>query len=165
MKKPCFILASASPRRAEILRALGIKFVTIKTETDETVLDGESPISHVRRLAREKATSGFKILPTHSKLFIGADTIVLRGKQILGKPSTPQDAIKMLQLLSGKSHRVLTGVALLDGSTARMASGVEATQVIFRKLSQEEITEYVLTGEPMDKAGGGRQPRRTTLTW
>ncbi len=153
MKKPPLLLASASPRRAEIMQALGIRFSTMSTQTDEAVRKGEAPAAHVRRLAQEKAIAGRIARPHSAAIIVGADTVVAVRRRILGKPSSPSDAERMLSLLSGKSHEVFTGVALLDGSTGRMITGVETTHVIFRKLSQVEIAAYVRTGEPMDKAG------------
>jgi len=147
------VLASASPRRAEILRSHGFEFTVVETKTDESERHGEAPAAHVERLAREKAVRGSRMREGRSGACVGADTAVVIGRRILGKPASPQDARRMLRLLSGRTHRVLTGVAVYRPSTRRLVSGVGVTRVRFRKISEEEIGEYVHTGEPMDKAG------------
>jgi len=150
------ILASASPRRVEILRHAGFQIVARPAHVDESVRVGESPAKHVARLAREKAAAVAKRILTPA-VVIGADTVVVVGREILGKPSSPRDARRMLRLLSGKTHKVLTGVAvlcLMPGTrSVRLFSAVESTNVRFAPLSAREIYAYVATGEPMGKAG------------
>ena len=144
------ILASSSPRRAELLRAAGIPFEVASVDVDETVLKLEPPGEHVRRLARVKAEAAFTRHP--DALVLGADTIVTVGGEILSKPRDAEDATRMLRLLSGREHEVLTGVALV----ARRGVVVEVarTRVWVNPLTDVEIADYVTTGEPLDKAGG-----------
>lgn len=156
------ILASASPRRGEILRHAGFQFITRAADVDESVRPGESPTEHVLRLAREKATAGAKGISGPAAV-IGADTVVVVGREILGKPASRRDARRMLRLLSGRTHRVLTGLALLrlprgkhrqsSARRGKILSAVESTRVTFAPLSSREIAAYVASGEPMDKAG------------
>ncbi len=160
------ILASASPRRAELLRAAGYTFEVIVAEVDESVRPGESPSTYVRRLAAEKSAaalahvgSGFSRtregLPEgrpHEIVFLGADTTVVVDGEILGKPGDDADARRMLQRLSGKAHQVLTGVSLRGGTLE--VGRVETTTVEFRPLTDDEIAWYVASGEGRDKAGG-----------
>ncbi|HUE87548.1 MAG TPA: Maf family protein [Vicinamibacterales bacterium] len=143
------ILASSSPRRADLLRAAGIPFHVVPVEVDETVLRLEPPGEHVRRLAREKADAALSTNP--DAVVLAADTIVLAGGEVMGKPRDGDDAVRMLRLLSGREHEVLTGVALV----ARRGVVVEVsrTRVWVNPLSETEIAEYVATGEPLDKAG------------
>ena len=154
------ILASASPRRADLLRAAGFNFATLATETSETRRPGEAASEMVRRLAEVKARAAVVAACDPPKTFsepvivIGADTVVELDGEILGKPDSIEAARRMLRRLSGKTHRVLTGVALIrlpDGA-ARFA--VETTAVHFAELTAEEIERYAATGEPLDKAGG-----------
>jgi septum formation protein len=151
---PRLILASASPRRQELLGLLALPFEVIPSEVDETVPLGElgeraSPSEVARRLAEVKAADVAARHP--DALVLGADTIVVLGDVILGKPVSPEDARRMLALLSGRTHQVITGVALRG---ARMAvSDAVSTDVTFRELTPHEIDAYVATGEPMDKAG------------
>jgi septum formation protein len=144
------ILASSSPRRAELLQAAGIPFEIFPVNVDETVMRLEPPGEHVRRLAREKADAGLAEHP--DAVVLGADTIVLVGGEILGKPRDAKDAVRMLRLLSGREHEVLTGVSIV----ARRGVVVEVarTRVWVNPLQDAEITAYVATGEPLDKAGG-----------
>jgi len=153
------ILASASPRRRDLLAQAGFTFEVHPAHIPEDPLPGEEPIAYVTRLAREKAQAVFARLAPESGAengedelaVLGADTTVFLDKQILGKPADAADAARMLRLLSGRSHRVATGVALV---TARRAEvGAEVTAVRFLTLSDAEIDAYVATGEPMDKAG------------
>lgn len=140
------ILASQSPRRREILERAGIPFEVRAAGVDETVIEGESPEQHVRRLARAKAEAVAASGPV-----LGADTVVVAAGQILGKPEDPRDAARMLRLLSGRWHSVLTGICLLSGGQA--AVEYESTRVHFTPLSEDEVQRYVDSGEPMDKAG------------
>ncbi len=148
------ILASASPRRAEILRGAGIAFETQAVLLDEALRAGELPGDYVRRLALEKA----RVAAAESRysgecLFLGADTVVVAGEEVLGKPASYEDARRMLRRLSASVHEVHTGVALLrrPGVTQRVAE--EITRVTFAPLSAGEIESYIRTGEPFDKAG------------
>jgi septum formation protein len=141
------ILASASPRRREILESAGILFETRPADVDETPLLHETAEEYVRRLAEEKARAVWRVGDT----VIGADTVVAVDKVLLAKPADGEEAARMLRLLSGRRHRVLTGVCFFDGEKAETA--VEETFVEFLPLSDEEIAGYVATGEPFDKAG------------
>jgi septum formation protein len=146
---PKIVLASASPRRAEILRTVNWPFETLPLNIDETRRPGEDAPTYVQRLARVKAETA--ALRSPSALIVGADTTVVIGDQILEKPDDHDDARCMLRQLSGHWHKVLTGVALIDASDLRVA--YETTEVKFAVMSQDEIDWYVSTGEPMDKAG------------
>jgi septum formation protein len=142
------VLASQSPRRAEILRNAGIPFVVRVTPVDESPLVGESPEQYVQRLAAEKT------LAVHAgadETILGADTTVVAGGEMLGKPVDAADAQRMLELLNGRRHEVLTGIALRHGSDVERDWC--STSVWFAPMSAEEIAEYVASGEPMDKAG------------
>src|SRR6185369_4370483 len=145
------ILASASPRRAELLASAGIAFKVVPGDIDETPLPDEDPVAHVLRLAEGKAREVAS--RTDGRFFIGADTIVLCGSEIMGKPRDAEDAKRMLRKLSGRAHQVITGFAIIDKNTYRNRSGTVSTDVVFKKLTDEEIDAYVLTGCPMDKAG------------
>ena len=142
------ILASSSPRRARILESLGLRFEVRPADVDETVLRGESPRAAVRRLARSKA-----LVPEAKadRCVIAADTVVVLGSRILGKPKDRSDAISMLEDLSGRVHTVVTGVAVRWAG--KMATVVDLTEVRFRRMERAEIARYVRTGEPLDKAG------------
>ncbi len=145
------ILASASPRRAELLKAAGIDFIVKVSDIDESLIVGESPRDYVLRLSREKA----RAVAGKGDLVLGADTTVVidsaHGGEIAGKPVDAQDARRMLKLLSGRRHEVLTGVSLVLDD--RIISEVEVTQVEFALMTDVEIDWYISTGEPMDKAG------------
>jgi septum formation protein len=157
------VLASASPRRRELLAQAGFSFQVHPAHIPEDPLEGEDPIAYVTRLAREKAQAVFSELTSaksspengsldgNSLAVLGADTTVTLDNHILGKPEDAADAARMLRLLSGRTHRVITGVALVTAEGAEVAA--EATAVRFLALSDEEIATYVATGEPMDKAG------------
>jgi nucleoside triphosphate pyrophosphatase len=149
------ILASGSPRRAELLTAAGIAFEVLPVEVDETPLHAEPPDAHVRRLAEAKARTVFARRPDATVL--GADTVVVIHDRILGKPRNAADAAAMLRMLSGRVHEVLTGVAIMGSSILKpgpsVSVSVARTQVWFAKLSDEEIEWYVATGEPLDRAG------------
>jgi septum formation protein len=143
------VLASGSPRRGEILTNAGIAYTReIPGDIDETPAAGEPPRQYVERLAREKAES---IPSKGERIVLGADTAVVIDGQILGKPSDPADAARILRLLSGREHDVITGVCLRSerGQVIDSAS----TRVWFAPLSDAEIDAYVATGDPMDKAG------------
>jgi septum formation protein len=143
------ILASSSPRRAELLAAAGIEFETVAVDVDESLQRLEPPGDHVRRLAREKAEAAYAQHP--GRVALGADTIVLVGGEMMGKPRDAADATRMLRLLSGREHEVLTGVALVSRRGAVIE--VARTRVWVNPLTDAEIADYVATGEPLDKAG------------
>jgi len=148
------VLASASPRRRELLTQAGFTFEVHPAHIPEDPHPNEDPISYVIRLAREKAQSVFAEFSSKGPAppqVVGADTTVTLDNQILGKPENPADAARMLRLLSGRTHRVITGVALVTAERTQVAS--EATAVKFLTLSDQEIAAYIATGEPMDKAG------------
>jgi septum formation protein len=147
------ILASGSPRRAQLLWAAGIAYEVVPADIDETLLAGEEAEPYVRRLAATKAQTVASKRPGHPVL--GADTVVIAGGQILGKPRDAEHAREMLRLLSGRWHEVMTGVALIVGE--REFSEVVVTKVEFATLSREEIDWYVASGEPLDKAAYGVQ--------
>jgi septum formation protein len=141
------ILASASPRRAELLRAAGINFTVRAADIDETIQPGESPHDYVLRLSREKALA----VARDDELTLGADTTVVINGEIAGKPVDNDDARRMLRALSGQWHEVLTGVTL--ARAVRILSNLASTRVKFAEMSDAEVDWYVATGEPMDKAG------------
>lgn len=144
------ILASASPRRAELLRAAGVEFDVIPADIDETMDAEEWPDGYVRRVAQAKADV---VRPRAAgRPVLSADTIVLIDNQVLGKPVDASDAKRMLRLLSGREHTVITAVHLV--SESKSETSVERTVVEFAPLSDAEIDWYVASGEPMDKAGG-----------
>jgi len=175
------ILASASPRRAELLRAAGYVFDIHAVEIDERSKADESPVEYVQRLAQEKSARAFQELSTDGPpegghhvlrqpltngrpdvasgfsrtselLVLGADTAVVIGSEILGKPRDVEDAARMLRLLSGRTHEVMTGVCLVN--TGRRVSHVEISDVTFARLTEDQIAWYVSSGEGRDKAGG-----------
>lgn len=142
------MLASRSPRRAELLTAAGIPFIVRAAEIDETPRPGEAPRDYVLRIANEKARA---IPRTESELVLAADTTVVLGNEIFGKPSDAADAARMLTSLACHRHRVLTGICLVRGS--RIVSDIASTAVWFTSISPAEIADYIASGEPMDKAG------------
>ena len=171
------VLASASPRRAELLSAAGIAFDVVAADVDESIEAGEAPEAYVRRLARLKAEA---VAPgAGDRPVLGADTVVVVGGEVLGKPVDRADAVRMLRLLSGREHQVMTGVCLISpepvpepvrgpdparagtgahGTGARAGVGrpitdIAQTGVLFAALTDDEIAWYVATGEPADKAG------------
>ncbi|MGA2571010.1 MAG: Maf family protein [Terracidiphilus sp.] len=158
------VLASASPRRRELLAQAGYRFEIHPAHIPEDPLPGEDPAQYVTRLAREKAEAVYREIVAnrdpvlangscdrYSLAVLGADTTVTLDNTILGKPADAADAVRMLRLLSGRSHRVITGVALVTAEGVQVAA--ETTAVWFVTLSGAEIAEYVASGEPMDKAG------------
>ena len=145
------VLASASPRRSELLESAGIIFTVFPGDIDETPFAGEEPVAHVLRLAEGKASEVSTRIA--GRFFIGADTIVLADKEIMGKPRDDSDAVRMLRKLSGQVHQVITGFAVLDRETGRVESKSISTDVTFKVLEDEEISVYVATGCPLDKAG------------
>lgn len=142
------ILASSSPRRQEILRDAGIPFTVRKVHVEEVRAAGEAPEAYVRRLAREKAAAAGR---GAGETVLAADTIVVLGETVLEKPSSVEDAARMLRLLSGECHQVLTGVCLLADGGEWVETAT--TKVWFTPLSEGEIQTYAASGEPMDKAG------------
>lgn len=150
MDRPLY-LCSQSPRRAMLLEQLGIAYQMVEAPIEETALPNESPESFVVRMAVEKALSGFNKLAGRQIWVLGADTLVLKGKTVFGKPKSEYEASQMLTALSGGLHQVLSAVAIVhDG---QVFSKVSTTQVWFRGLSETEIADYLATGEPMGKAG------------
>lgn len=147
------ILASASPRRRELLEQIGLTFDIIPSAAEEQVLPGESPEEHVVRLSLDKALDVAGRKDVKGRWFIGSDTIVLCDNQILGKPKDSNDATAMLQMLSGREHQVLSGFALIDQKTGKQITEAVSTKVRFRRLTETEIAHYIATGEPDDKAG------------
>lgn len=149
--RPPLILASASPRRRELLHQIGLDFSVYPVDLDETPLPGELPDHYVERMARAKASAVQARFDDGRSLVIGADTTVTLEGRILGKPRDREDGLAMLKQLSGKAHKVMSAVALAGeyGCFAR----VSVTEVCFRSLSDEEIMRYWETGEPADKAG------------
>jgi septum formation protein len=149
MSPPRVVLASASPRRRELLALVGIPHQVEPADIDESYRDGEEAAEHAERLAREKAATVAARNP--DAIVIAADTIVLIEGLVLGKPRDEADAERMLAMLAGQTHVVLTAVAVAHGD--RMRSGVESVRVTFRSLTRARIRAYIATGEPMDKAG------------
>jgi septum formation protein len=151
---PKLILASNSPRRAEILTSVGWEFTKDSADIDETELTGELPEDYVQRLAREKAE---RVAQKYSDaIVLGADTTVVINNQIIGKPVDLADAKRMLKMLSGNWHEVLTGVALVQNSKFKIQNsklGIQRTRVKFAEMSDEEIEFLAEKGEPLDKAG------------
>jgi septum formation protein len=146
---PRLVLASGSPRRRELLAALGLAFAVRPVELDETPLAGELPGAYVLRLARAKAAAAAEA----GEVVLAADTTVVLDAAILGKPSGPDAAEAMLRRLAGREHWVLTAVAVLDADSRREVSAVETSRVRIAPLSAAQIRWYVGTGEPLDKAG------------
>lgn len=147
-------LASASPRRAEILRNAGIAFEVAAANVNESRLLGESPEQMVERLARAKAEAAASaIRSAEPAIILGADTIVVVDEEIFGKPANSNDARKMLRILRGREHRVITGFAALRIRDQAILSGTETTHVSFAPMTDAEVDAYVSTGEPLDKAG------------
>ena len=142
------ILASASPRRQELLKLFGIPFLVRVADIDETMDPGSSAVDEVARLSREKALA---IPREEEDIIIAADTIVVCQGKVMGKPHTEEEAFSMLSLLSGRDHQVMTGCTVLMGERAETFT--EVTDLHFRELTEKEIRRYVLSGEPMDKAG------------
>lgn len=145
------ILASSSPRRADLLKTIGVSFELVPSGINERPHQDEAPADYIIRLARAKVIDAAR--KRDSGLVIGADTIVVLDGRILGKPHDEDDASRMLKLLSGRWHAVMTGVALYDAATRREVADYDKTLVRFAQLSEKEIDWYIKTGEPMDKAG------------
>ena len=147
-KQP-LILASASPRRRELLQQIGLDFTVVTADIDETPLAGEDHVTYTVRLAEAKARAVMAWHP--DAVVIGADTTVAVAGELLGKPRDADDAARMLRLLRGRAHEVTTGIAVLARDQALTAA--ETTWVIFSDMTDDDIAAYIATGEPMDKAG------------
>lgn len=148
-----FYLASGSPRRRELLRQLGYRFAVLSVDVDESAFAGEEAAAMVLRLASDKAMAGARLLTEQRRLpVLGADTVVVVGDKVLGKPLTCDEALHMLGLLSGCTHHVFTGVAL--AAAGQLKTVCSETRVTFRELGRAEMQRYWETGEPQDKAGG-----------
>jgi septum formation protein len=145
------ILASASPRRTELMSLAGIPFTVCPADICESPLPGELAIDHVLRLSREKADAVAALTP--GRFFIGADTIVVLDGAILGKPVDAADALRMLTALSGRDHEVITGFTVFDKVSGIHISRSVTTEVTFKALTEDEINAYIASGCPMDKAG------------
>jgi len=145
-------LASGSPRRRELLRQIGVPYRLIEAVVDETVLRGEAPVDYVARLAQAKAAAGRQNCPAGQEPVLAADTAVVLDGCILGKPKDREDGVRMLGALAGRTHSVLTAVALCTESASRVR--VSCSEVTFRPISGAECGEYWDTDEPGDKAGG-----------
>jgi septum formation protein len=146
---PKLILASGSPRRSEILTSVGWDFTKIVPDVDESILDGEAPDVYVQRLAEAKAEAASAAHP--SEIVLGADTTVVVDDEIIGKPVNEDDARRMLRMLSGKWHEVLTGIAVVQNGWSR--TGCQRTRVKFNEMTENEIAFLVEKGDPLDKAG------------
>jgi septum formation protein len=145
------ILASQSPRRKILLKQIGLKFRVIPSHVSEVLFPNESPGDNAKRIAIDKASEVAARL--RKGIVIGADTIVVLDHHVLGKPTSKDDAKRMLKLLSGREHSVYTGFALIDVESKKHVEGVEETKVRFRHLDEKEIVSYIDSGSPMDKAG------------
>ncbi len=149
--QPALILASGSPRRRELLAALGLPFSIVTSGVPEDVAPGLDPVEAARQLARRKAEAVAATLDRG--LVIGSDTDVVLDDTILGKPADAADAARMLRLLRGRTHRVISGVAVLDAASGRIALGTVTTLVTMAEASDAQIAAYAASGEPLDKAG------------
>lgn len=148
---PTIALASASPRRRELLQQIGVEFELVQAAIDESVLPAEDPASYVQRLALAKALAGMQAIAGRLPV-LGADTTVVVDQHILGKPANKTEFLQMMQLLSGRQHQVMTAVALV--SATQQLQVLSVTDVWFRSLSSAELLAYWDSGEPHDKAGG-----------
>ncbi len=147
------VLASASPRRRELLQNMGLDFEIITSDGAEQVFENELPQDTVKRLSSEKALNVAKRAPYDDCIVIGADTVVAIDGKILGKPVDEGDAKRMLTLLSGRTHKVYTGVSVIETTSGERVSDYVETEVKFVNLTERQIEKYVSSGEPMDKAG------------
>ncbi|MCG0278158.1 MAG: Maf family protein [Thermanaeromonas sp.] len=148
---PQLVLASASPRRRQLLSQLGLKFTAVPSTVEEKIYADLPPRERVMALARAKAEAVAQDLS--DAIVLGADTLVVCQGRVLGKPATPQEAEAMLSFLSGKTHEVYTGVAVVKVPGMHLRQAWERTEVRFRQLAPREIKAYVASGEPLDKAG------------
>jgi len=147
------VLASASPRRRELLAQVGINVLVMPSDTEETLRDGETPEEHVVRLSRAKALEVAGRRTMTGRWYIGSDTVVVCDHTVLGKPADAAEARHMLRNLSGRSHRVISGYAVHDRRRGQTISAAVTTTVFFKELTDQEIRGYIATGEPFDKAG------------
>ena len=147
------ILASGSPRRRDLLEQIGLVFEVIPSSAAEDIFPDETPEELVQRLSLAKAREVAERQEVTGRWFIGSDTIVLSDGFILGKPTNDDHARQMLRQLSGREHQVLSGIAIIDQKSGRQHVEAVATRVRFRELTDDEITRYIATGEPADKAG------------
>lgn len=147
------VLASASPRRSELLEQVGVRCQVIPSDTDEVPLAEETAETHAVRLSRDKALEVARRQAVAGRWFIGSDTIVVLDGAILGKPADADAARAMLKSLSGRGHRVISGYAVHDRVSGRTISDAVVTKVFFKELTSREIEGYIATGEPFDKAG------------
>jgi septum formation protein len=147
---PPIVLASQSPRRADLMRMLGFAFEVIPADIDETYRSGETGPQHAQRLAKEKADAISTARP--DAIVIGSDTVVVLDGRVLGKPTSQKEAVAMLMELQGRTHQVATGIAVAVPGH-RLAHGIEVVEVKFRSYDEARAAEYVATREPMDKAG------------
>ncbi len=145
------VLASASPRRSELMALAGIACTVVPADICEEPFPNEQPEEHVMRLSREKALAVATL--NAGRFFVGADTVVALDERIMGKPADETQAREMLESLSGRSHRVITGITVFDRDTENCLTTSVTTQVLFKKLSDREIRDYIATGCPLDKAG------------
>lgn len=161
-----FILASASPRRRELLEQIGVEFGVFVTDTEEGKIDKSLPPHlYVEELAMAKAAAAASLLKESDKMIIAADTIVYYDGKILGKPEDEKDAFAMLSELSGNTHEVYTGICVMRTSDGFSVADFEKTEVCFKKLTVEKIKRYIATKEPFDKAGAyGIQEKGVLLT-
>lgn len=151
IERTAIILASASPRRAELLASAGIAFAVVPSAVAEDLLPDEAPVSAALRLARAKARDVAR--RSGGRFFVGADTVVMLDGEVFGKPRDAGDASRMLRRLSGRVHEVMTGFEVFDKATGRAIGDVVTTRVEFKPLHPDEIQAYVETGCPLDKAG------------
>lgn len=153
---PILYLASQSPRRRELLAQIGAGFSSLPVDIDETPRAGESPADYVERVAREKARAGLALCRSmpgdNRRVVLGADTAVVLGEEIMGKPTDRSHGLGMLRRLAGASHRVISAVCVADGQ--REGCAVVETRIRFRAVNETELAEYWATGEPLGKAGG-----------
>lgn len=145
------ILASASKRRQELLRQVGIPFTSIPSQVNEERPTGDNPGPYVEQMAHEKAKT--VALQVENALVIGADTVIFHKQEIIGKPDSKEDAFSILSSLSGERHQVWTAFVIIDSTTLKQETTIQWSDVFFRSLTDQEIREYILTGEPFDKAG------------
>lgn len=148
------VLASGSPRRRELLREAKVPHEVIPADIDEIVRPGESPHAMTLRLAREKALAvAGRIGGTTPRHVLGSDTTVVLDDEVIGKPRDPEDAVRLLERLTGRTHRVVTAVAIVETGSGRIVDGAFESRVTMREASIDALRDYVATGEPLDKAG------------
>lgn len=145
------VLASASPRRRELLAQIGVPYIVVPADIDETRRDDEPPADYVQRMAIEKSRTGFERAAGQGFIALGADTVVVVDEQVLGKPTDREQALDSLRLLSGRTHQVMTAVAVTDGN--RLESLLSITNVTMRRIDPTDAAVYWESGEPVDKAG------------